>query len=594
MRGFDYWVLLGYLAGLLVVGGIFSRIKDSEEMFAAGRRAPWWVSGLSGFMTIFTAGTFVVWGGIAYRLGLVAVSILGVTALSMFAVGIWLSGRWREMGITTPAEYVELRFGKSTLQLYVWMGTVCRSLGMAVALYALSVMLVALIPVSEGSVLRDARTGNMSATWAILICGLAVVGYTVAGGLWAVLMSEVIQCIVLCLSVAVAVPLSLIKVGGFAKLVENTPAAFFSPVANEFGAAFLFFWAVLGFFRYGGDWAYVQRYICVPSARDARRVAYLMGGLYIVSPFFWMLPAMAYRAINSHADPEQAYILICRTVLPEGMLGMMMAAVFSATASTVSSLLNVFAGVFTRDVYRPFVRPDATEAQLVRVGRIVTLAYGVLIIGGALAVPYMGGAEQLVLTLTTLLLGPLMLPLVWGVFSRRINQRAIWWTLALSWATGLLTKAALTRNGTAVSAGDGALALFARWALANNRLMEGMVGFAVPFAILLALELRARGQAVEHGWLRLNMAVRQQSELPEATPSTLPGRIVTATLATLTAVMAVIGGIAPSDQQPILFVFAALLGCSAATAAWITRNPGGPAGPLRPPVECTNSTVKEA
>lgn len=571
MRGLDYWVLLGYLAGLLVVGGIFTKIKDSAEMFAAGRRAPWWVSGLSGFMTIFTAGTFVVWGGIAYRLGLVSVSILGVTSVSMIVVGFCLAGRWREMGLTTPAEFLELRFGKATLQLYVWLGTVCRSLGMAVALYALSVMLVALIPLPEGNVLRDSRTGNLSATWAILICGIAVVGYTVAGGLWAVLMSEVIQCIVLCLSVAIAVPLCLMRVGGFGNLVARAPAGFFAPVAGEFGGWFLFFWAVLGFFRYGADWAFVQRYICVPTVRDARRVAYLMGGLYVVAPFLWMLPAMAYRVLNNRADPEQAYILICREVLPEGMLGMMMAAMFSATASTVSSLLNVFAGVFTRDVYRPLIRPEATERHLVKVGRIVTLGYGALIIGGALTVPYMGGAEQLVLTLTTLLLGPLMLPVVWGVFSRRINHRAIWVTLAVSGVAGALTKAGFTRNSRTAPWGEGAMAVFSRWAQENNRLLEGIVGFVVPFTLLLIMELLARHRQTDSGWLRLREAVlRQRAETPAVgKASTLPARIVAWTLGVLGAVMAVIALIAPGDQRVILFLFSALLASSAGGVVWV-------------------------
>ncbi len=66
MTSLDYLVLTGYVLGIFAIGGVFSRkIKTSSDMFAAGGQSPWWVSGLSGFMTMFSAGTFVVWGGIA-------------------------------------------------------------------------------------------------------------------------------------------------------------------------------------------------------------------------------------------------------------------------------------------------------------------------------------------------------------------------------------------------------------------------------------------------------------------------------------------------------------------------------------------------
>jgi Na+/proline symporter len=108
----------------------------------------------------------------------------------------------------------------------------------------------------------------------------------------------------------------------------------------------------------GADWAFAQRFLCVPSKKDARKSAYLFGILYLVSPLLWLLPPMIYRVVDPTADPEQAYILSCMSVLPVGMLGLMVAAMFSATASMVSSQLNVFSGVLTHDLYRPLMRRD--------------------------------------------------------------------------------------------------------------------------------------------------------------------------------------------------------------------------------------------
>ena len=99
MISVDYIFIAIYLIGILVIGGIFStKMKNSKDMFVAGRNSSWWVAGLSGYMTIFSAGTFVVWGGIAYRLGLVAVSILTTIGFSLILVGFWISGKWLVQG----------------------------------------------------------------------------------------------------------------------------------------------------------------------------------------------------------------------------------------------------------------------------------------------------------------------------------------------------------------------------------------------------------------------------------------------------------------------------------------------------------------
>ena len=113
MAKIDYIVMGLYLAGILSVGFVLSKkVKSSGDLFAAGGRSPWWASGLSAFMTMFSAGTFVVWGGIAYERGLVAVSINLCYGVAALAAGYFLAGRWKNLGIDSPAEYVSLRFGK--------------------------------------------------------------------------------------------------------------------------------------------------------------------------------------------------------------------------------------------------------------------------------------------------------------------------------------------------------------------------------------------------------------------------------------------------------------------------------------------------
>ena len=572
----DYFVIGGFMAWMLVIGWIFSRqVKNSSDMFAAGGQSPWWVSGLSGFMTIFSAGTFVVWGGLAYRLGLVAVSVLMVLGMSAIAVGWTVAGRWREMGIGTPTEFLRIRFSEPVVQVYIWLGMVYRGIALGVGLYALAVMLSVLVPLPEGAPFRDALTGNLAVNWGIVLWGTIIILYTMAGGLWAVLMTDVIQCLLLCLVVLVAVPLSIAAVGGLEQFWQQAPERFFSPAAKEYTYTFLFLWFWLGVFRYAGDWAFVQRYICVPTPRDARKVAYLMGGLYLVSPILWMLPAMAYRIIDPSADPEKAYMLVCRKILPAGMLGVMVAAMFSATASMVSSLLNVFAGVFTCDVYKALINPDASPRRMVAVGRLATLGYGIGTMLVAMAVPYVGGAENLVIVLITSLLGPLMLPTVWGIYSRYVGPWAVWATLIVCTPATIVLKGLPGLIGRFPSLGASpALASAMEWVGANSRLVDGFLGLLLPLGILLAVEIvsRLRG-GVNPGWKRLEASFASYAERPPAAvASRLPAQVVAITFGMLCALMAVATAYAP-EQRATLAAFSVLLLAATLAVGWVGFRP---------------------
>ena len=568
MNTSDYLVILGYVVGLLVVGFIFSRkIRDSADMFVAGGESPWWVSGLSGFMTMFSAGTFVVWGGIAYKWGLVGISICLGNGVAVLIAGRLVAAHWRRLGVATAAEFFGLRFGEAAIRFYTAANLLFKMLVIAVALYSIAVLLCALVPLPEGAPFRDAATGALAVPWAIVLCGVIVVVYTVAGGLWAVLMTDVLQFIVLTLSVLVVVPLSLGQVGGIGKFVSSAPKGFFSPTTSEFTWWFLAGWVVIQFASVGGEWAFAQRYLCVPTPRDAKKATYLFGILYIVSPFIWMLPPMIYRVVSPDANPEQAYILACRAVLPAGMVGLMIAAMFSATASMVDSQLNVFAGVLTRDFYHRLFRPNVSERHLVLVGRVVVVALGVLLIGGALLIPKLGGAERTALGIAALLIAPLMLPTVWGLFSRRIGRSAVWLTAGVSFAISAVVKFGLASKGGWFD-GVGALGGLAAWVQAHARTVETLVGVLVPSAVLLCLELLTR--RTDAGWERVAARVEEESHRAAPTSSALPALMVAWSVGVLGLVMAALAAL-DREQWHILGAFAAALLAIAAVVGALSR-----------------------
>jgi len=235
MQTTDYAVIALYVIGILAAGLVFAgKMKDSREMFSAGGRSPWWVSGLSGFMTQFSAGTFVVWGGIAYRYGMVAIVInLGYGVAAML-VGYFVAGRWRNLGVDSAAEFLRLRFGGSVVQFYTWFKGGATLFTMGGGVYALSKIVCVLVPLSTGHVLADPETGYLSVPIAsVALCAMVIL-FTFIGGLWSVLMPDVLQFVIITVSVVFAVPLIVAEVGGVRAFLSQAPDGFTSPVAADF------------------------------------------------------------------------------------------------------------------------------------------------------------------------------------------------------------------------------------------------------------------------------------------------------------------------------------------------------------------------
>ena len=464
MQTLDYIVILLYFAGLILVSGIMSRrIKSSEDMFIAGRNSSWWLSGVSTYMTIFSASTFVVWGGVAYKSGLVAAVVAYMFTIASLIVGKWIAGKWRKLRIKSPGEFLTIRFGHGTVSFYTISGIIGRGIHTAVALYAVAVVMCALVNVPEGSIFAssgfagDAPAGHLSIWWALLILGAITLTYTIAGGFLAVLMTDVIQFGVLLSVVVFMIPLSFHAVGGVGNFIEQASAipGFFSGTSETYTWLWLFLWIFLNVAMIGGDWPFVQRYISVPTTKDAKKSVYLVGLLYLLTPLIWYLPAMVYRVLvpgpGMDVDPaamtalgEGAYVNMSKMVLMTGMVGMMLAAMLSATMSNVSGTLNVYANVFTYEIWgRLRKNKDASEKARIKAGRVFTLIFGLAIIAIAMLVPFAGGAEKVVVTILTMVLCPLYIPSIWGLFSKRLTGKQLMWVMIVTWVLGFTLKFAV-------------------------------------------------------------------------------------------------------------------------------------------------------
>lgn len=554
----DWTVLIAYLVGTVLLGVLLGKlVKNSSDMFSAGGTSPWWASGLSAFMTMFSANTFVVWGSIAFDVGLVAVTINLMYGVAALLVGYFVASHWKGMGIQTPAQYIQLRFGTGALHFYTWAMMVLRVVGTAAALYALAKILVALMPLDEGNPLRDPVTGNLSLRYAILIFGSIVVLYTMIGGLWAVLMTDVLQFIILNLAVLFVVPLALHQAGGLGAFIDGAPEGFFEVVKEEkYTVFFLAGWAAIHFFMIGAEWAFVQRFLCVPTKKDAKKSTYLFGALYLFSPILWLLPPMIYRVTNPGADAEQAYILACKSVLPVGMVGLMLAAMFSATASMVSSQLNVFSGVLTNDIYKPLAK-KSTPRSLLNAGRVFTVLLGIILIVIALEIEKIGQVKDLIISITELMVVPLLAPSLWGLFSRKIGGRAVWVTGLSGFVIGAIVRFGFGATGWFSEVE--ALASLNEWVIANANFLKTFVGVIFPVLVLTILELSARGE--DSGWGKIAALTRQEDEEEHLRPTSsnpIAAKVVAWCLA-ICGVMMFSLILVNDDSHGILAIFGAIL-----------------------------------
>ncbi len=463
----DYFVIVLFSILILVIGLSFSNTsgKDMKSFFAAGGAVPWWINGLSLFMGFVSAGTFVVWGSIAYTSGWVAVTIQWTMCLAGFLMGILIAPLWHKTKSLTAAEYISNRFGLKVQKSYSYIYLSIMLFMTGVYIYSVS----RILEVSTGIPLY----------LSIALLGVIVIIYTSLGGLWAVVVTDTLQFVILTAAAIVVVPLSLDKIGGITQFINSVPSeGFFNLSNHEYTLNFLIGFGLYNFFYLSGQWGFVQRYTSVATPRDAKKVGLLFGALYLISPVIWMLPPMIYRALNPELtglQDEGAYLMMCKEVLPAGMLGLMLISLVFATNSSVTGVLNISAGVITNDLYKNKF-PDSSEKRLMLVAKSSTFIFGLMTVGIAMLVPLMGGAKEVVLSMAALTGCPMYLPLIWSLFSKKQTGFTALSTTVISLAITLFFKFLLPFiNGTNLS-----------------RESEMMLGVGVPAAILLIIEIWLR------------------------------------------------------------------------------------------------------
>ena len=427
----DHIIIVGYFALLTLIGIYFwKRMRHVRDFFTGGNAIPWWLAGVSFYLTGFSAFTFVAYSEMAYRFGFVAVTLAWSSAVGMVVGTLLLSARWRRARITSPIEFLETRYSPAIRQVLAWAGLPLKIVDDGLKIYATGVF----VSVGLG---YDLKTS-------ILVSGLVMLLYTFMGGLWAVVVTDFIQFIILTLGVLILFPLVFSHISSVDFFTAGAPGGFLLPISAPFSPVYVLAFYLLIILSYNGNWAFAQKFYSVRDERAALKAGTLAVVLKILGPPLFILPAMAARSLMPELlqppnSPQYTYAALSLKFLPAGLMGLMIAAMFSATMSTLSGDYNVMASVITEDIYRRLFDKEATQRRLIIVGRVATLLVGALTItiGISLIASARKGLFEVMVTVFGLFVGPMLIPMLAGLLIRRVTWRGAAAGIATGFASGL-------------------------------------------------------------------------------------------------------------------------------------------------------------
>ena len=424
----DYSVVAVFFAVMVGVGVFFSRRQDAGTFFGSDKSVPWWLSGISFYMNSFSALAFVMYSALAYKYGLVPVTVSWLSVPAVLLGARFLAVRWRRAAKGSPIDFIATRYTPAMCKSLAWLGLPMQLVDNALKLLAIGTV----VGVGMG----------FPVSWAIAVSGAIIVLYTFLGGLKATLVCDFIQFFVILVVVAVLPFLCLGKTGGFAAFVDKVPDGFFAFTSGKYDWSYMAVFFLMVGSTLSTNWSLVQRYYSTKSDSDAKKMARLVSVLLFIGPPLFFFPAMAARVFLPDipdADMNGIYAILCRAVLPVGMMGMVVAAMFSATMSSIAGNFNAAASVLVNEIYGRFVRSDTPGRRMIA-ARAATVLVGVTVIGMTFAMRCAQGADDLFNLANKafgVFLAPVSIPMIAGVLSKRLSKRAGLCGLAGGMAVGL-------------------------------------------------------------------------------------------------------------------------------------------------------------
>jgi len=403
--------LAGYLLVVAFVGVLARRlVRSADDFFRAGGQMPWWTAGISLYMGTFSAFAFVAFGSMAFEHGMSGVLVGAGAVVGWFLSGLLLAVRWRRARLSSPTEYLQHRFGSFARQALVWLNLILSPLQAGLRLFGFAIMVHGILgyPVPE----------------IILVAASVMLIYSTMGGLWAVVLTDTVQFIVIFIGLVPLLILSVIEVGGLPGILNLYADGFFSFTSGSLSAFWLVTWWVTEIVNTLASFQGVQRYSAVPSEKDARKAAYLAAVMLVPTMLLALTPSLLGSHIFPSINGELIFAHMTTSLLPASLVGLMLGALCAATMSSLDSIFNIDASIMTNDVYKRLFRPEASERNLIVASRVFTMVAIILAVSIALAfaASQMGTFGILEFVQSRVLI-VLWMHFVLGILFRNIGQR---------------------------------------------------------------------------------------------------------------------------------------------------------------------------
>ncbi len=394
----DISVFVFYVIALIAIAYYVSREKaghdkNANDYFLAGNSLPWWAIGASLIAANISAEQIIGMSGSGYKIGLAIASYEWMAAITLMIVGKYFLPIFLERKIYTMPQFLEQRFDHRvrTVMAIFWLGVY------------VFVNLTAILWL--GALAINTITG-IDVTYGMIFLGVFSVVYSLYGGLKAVAYTDIIQVVLLVFGGLFLsyIALDLIGAGqgilhGFNTLVEQAPEKFdmiLSPESEHYadlpGISVLVggMW-VMNLSYWGFNQYIIQRTLAAKSLREGQKGIAFAAFLKLLMPIIVVLPGIAaVMLIPDLGKPDQAYPELMN-LMPSGLKGLVFAALVAAIVSSLASMTNSVATIFTMDLYKNDKNPKSEE-HYVKVGRIVSLV--ALAIAMVVAKPLLGQFDQ--------------------------------------------------------------------------------------------------------------------------------------------------------------------------------------------------------
>ncbi len=451
LRPLDWGVIAAFFAINLGIGAYYARRggKSMAEYFLSGRNVPWWLAGTSMVATTFAADTPLAVTGFVAKNGVAGNWVWWNMVMSGILTTFFFAALWRRSGVLTDVEFTELRYsGKPAAALRatrgLYQGVVINTIIMGWVNLAIAKIL--------------GLTLGIPKLEAIGICLVITAVYVAIGGMWSVLVTDVLQFAVKMTMAIVLAVAAVAAVGGIASLRAHLAAidaahgvtrggllAFFPPLDGSAWMPLESFLVFIGVSWWAssypgaepGGGSYVAQRIFAAKDEKNSVFATLFFNVahYALRPWPWILVALSALVLYPHGvknaagvvDPELLYVQTMIDHLPVALRGLMMAGFLAAYMSTIGTHLNLGASYMTNDLYRRFVRPGASERHYVWISRAATVV--AMLLGASVTgvMDSVSGAWTYLITFTAGV-GPVMI------------LRWYWWRInAWSEITALVT-----------------------------------------------------------------------------------------------------------------------------------------------------------